>query len=106
MILTWPSTTRQHSVLVASTLADPLLQDYPDAKGRLKHLRARHESIMTMIKMASVVQAAYFMKNGTLFQLPYVGRLMAFVMVSDLLNFNLYYPESREICEVHESLRR
>ena len=46
------------------------------------------------------------MKNGTLFHLPYVGRLVAFCVIGDFLNFNMIYPETREICEVLAKLKR
>ena len=29
---------------------------------------------------------------------------MIFVVLADLINFNVYYPESREICEVHAKI--
>jgi hypothetical protein len=59
---------------------------------------------MVGIRIASLIPAVFFVKpNGAL---PFLGRYIAFIMVGDLVNFNLYYPESREICEVHQSLKR
>jgi hypothetical protein len=104
-VLTWPRTTKSHSALVGSTLADPLFAEYEDAHQRLSYLRKRHEKFMMLIRMASAFQAFYFYKNNkSPFTWQFAGRVIAFVVTADLINFNTYYPESREICKVHQEL--
>lgn len=33
------------------------------------------------------------------------ARVVSFMLVADLINFNLFYTESREICEVYDKIR-
>lgn len=33
------------------------------------------------------------------------GRVVSFILVADLINFNLYYGESKEIYEVYDKIR-
>ena len=84
---------------MARTLNDPSFAEYDDAFARLSYLRRRHEVFMLLIRGASALQAFYFLSiNKTPFTWQFTGRIVAFVVLSDLINFNTYYPESKEIC--------
>lgn len=103
--LPWPWVTKQHSISVSACLDDPQFNQYDNAQQRLLYLRRRHEGILMMIRTASAFQFYYlFLKANKQFSWQITSRVVTFLVISDTLNWHLYYQESKEIVNVYNHL--
>ena len=98
----WPSVIKEHSIKVATVLNDPLFLEYEVSSKRLRYLRNRHEAGMVGIRGLSLLQAYFAYLSHYKYtsgisptlpsQLYFVAlRIATFLVVSDTINFNVFY---------------